>query len=439
MYKIYPYNNLYRASERELVIDLLSTLEGTDVSKSINKIFNDTGKDRNLVNTLMRMFPMGTEKGNLTMAIAESILRIPDNEKRNDLVSQMNIPFVPVNLVRIFTEIFVSLLARTMIAGDSIDWLKFMMARGHPDLASYDMLGESAVTYQQADEYFQKYREAIWALEPPSELSIKLSSLHPRYEYLKQEECVPCIIEKMRRIMRIARYRKVNVTIDAEESDRLDLSMMVIDAIAKEGFLTVAVQANQKRAMGVIKYLNSIGVPIGVRLVKGAYWDTEIKIAQERGLDYPVFTSKKNTNISYLACAKLMLESKNIIPKFATHNPSTVGAVLGLTEEKLEFQRLYGMGTKLHGLIKNIGHDSRIYKPIGEGKELLAYLIRRMIENGANTSFMMHENIENHIDMGIEMDSYESLYHPRPNSGGMDFSDPVALNELKKYHDKKCT
>jgi RHH-type proline utilization regulon transcriptional repressor/proline dehydrogenase/delta 1-pyrroline-5-carboxylate dehydrogenase len=116
-----------------------------------------------------------------------------------------------------------------------------------------------------------------------------------------------------------------------------------------------------------------------------------------------------------------------------------VGAVLGLTDKKLEFQRLYGMGTKLHGLIKNIGHDSRIYKPIGEGKELLAYLIRRMIENGANTSFMMHENIENHIDMGIEMDSYESLYHPRPNSGGMDFSDPVALNELKKYHDKKCT
>lgn len=436
MYKIYPYNNLYRTSEKELIVYLLRTLDGVDVSKSIDKIFKSSGKDRNLINTLMRILPMGTKKGDLSMSIAESILRIPDKEKRNDLVSQMNIPFIPVNIIRVFAEKFVSMLSKTMIAGDNIDSLRSDMSEN--DISSYDMLGESAITYQQAEEYFIKYKEALNVIKAPSEISIKLSSLHPRYEYLKQKECVPCIIEKMQEIMKIAKYRGIDVTIDAEESDRLDISMMVIDAISKDG-LVVAVQANQKRSGGVIKYLNSFDVPIGVRLVKGAYWDTEIKMAQERGLHYPVFTSKENTNISYLACAKLMIECENIIPKFATHNPSTVGAVLGLTNKKLEFQRLHGMGIKLHKLIKNIGHDSRIYKPIGEGKELLAYLIRRMMENGANTSFVMHEKMENHMDIGMEINSYKSLYHPRSNSDGMDFSDPVTLNELNEYYDKKGT
>ena len=434
-WKIYPYNHLYRTPEKELINELISSLEGIDVSTSINKIFHASETDRNLINILMRVFPIGTKRGNLLMSVAEAILRIPDNKKKNELVSQLKIPLLPVNLVRFSTELFVSLLAKTMIAGDSIEWLKFIMASGRSDLASYDMLGESAVTPQQAEDYFQKYRNAAKVIEAPAEISIKLSSLHPRYEYLKQAECVPAIREKMRRIMVICRDRGIDVTIDAQESDRLDLSMMVIDVIAQEG-LTVAVQANQKRATGVIKYLNSLGVPIGVRLVKGAYWDTEIKMAQERGLDYPVFTSKENTNISYLACAKLMLECKNIIPKFATHNPSTVGAILGLTKNKVEFQRLHGMGEKLHRLIQEMGYPSRIYKPIGEGKNLLAYLIRRMIENGANTSFIMHEKMENHLETGKEIPSYKSLYS-RPNSSGLDFSNPVTLNELEEYHDWK--
>jgi len=428
VYKVYPYNYLYRTSEKELVKELLDSLEGVDVESSINSIFQSAKADRNLINILMHLFPMGTTRGNLVMSVAEAIKRIPDTKKKNELVSQMKIP-VPLGILRFFTELSVSLLSKTLIAGDTIE------KATNASLASYDMLGESAVTFQQAEEYFQRYRHAVKVVDPPAEISIKLSSLHPRYEYLKKDECVPYIIEKMQRIMRVAQYRGVGVTIDAEESDRLDLSMMVIDAIAQEG-LTVAVQANQKRATGVIKYLNFLDIPIGVRLVKGAYWDTEIKMAQERGLDYPVFTSKENTNISYLACAKLMLECRNIIPKFATHNPSTVGAVLGLTNDKIEFQRLYGMGAKLHKFISKIGHPSRVYKPVGLGKDLLAYLIRRMVENGGNTSFVMHEKMEDHAHTGEEMESFRSLYS-RPNSGGLDFSDPKLLNDLRKQHDTK--
>jgi RHH-type proline utilization regulon transcriptional repressor/proline dehydrogenase/delta 1-pyrroline-5-carboxylate dehydrogenase len=207
--------------------------------------------------------------------------------------------------------------------------------------------------------------------------------------------------------------------------------MRVIECVSCTN-LVVAVQAYQKRALGVLKHLNDLGQPLGIRLVKGAYWDTEIKMAQERGLEYPVFTSKENTNISYLACAKYLLESENLTPKFATHNPSTVAAVLSLTGEKLEFQRLYGMGNKLHKAIKKQGHTSRTYKPVGSATDLLAYLIRRMMENGANSSFVMHNQPEDHRTPGEPRDSYTKMYD-RPNSPGLDTSDPESLNRLRRH------
>ncbi len=432
MYKVYPYNYLYRISEKEIISELLSTLEDMDVESSIDKLFNEDCTDRSLINVIMRVFPMGSERGNLAMSISESILRTPDNGKKNETVSQFKLPIpVPAAFKRVCAELSVNILSKTLISGSKIE------KNSGRVLSSYDMLGESAITMEQADDYFEKYKSAAHTVEAPSEISIKLSSLHPRYEYLKQFECIPLIIERVSRLMEICQSRGIGLTIDAEESDRLDLSMMVIEAIVEkygEG-LTVAVQANQKRASGVIRYLNSLGAPVGVRLVKGAYWDTEIKLAQERGLDYPVFTSKENTNISYLACSKLMLECESIVPKFATHNPSTVGAVLGLTEDKLEFQRLFGMGGKLHKLVEKMGHLSRAYKPIGTSRDLLAYLIRRMMENGANTSFVMHEEKENHKDEGAVMESYESLYS-RTNSSGLDFSDPEVLNELEEYFER---
>lgn len=432
MYKVYPYNYLYRMDEKKLVKHLKDRLHDVDISSSIDELFNNSKKDKTLINMMMKFFPMDSERGKLAMSISESISRIPDNKSKDKLLSQLNLP-LPKSILRLFAGLSVSLLSKSLICSNNIH-----KATKSKELSSYDMLGEAAVTHKQARDYFGKYINAAYTVEAPSGISIKLSSLHPRYEYLRQNSCIPTIIGMVSHLMGICNRRDIGLTIDAEESDRLDLSMMVIESIVKahgEG-LTVAVQANQKRSLGVIKHLNSLGVPIGVRLVKGAYWDTEIKMAQERGLEYPVFTSKENTNISYLACAKLMLESENIIPKFATHNPSTVGAVLGLTEDKQEFQRLYGMGENLHKLVKDLGHESRVYKPVGNSKELLSYLIRRMMENGANTSFIVHENQENHLDEGEEMDSYKSIFS-RNNSHGTDFSDPEVLNRLRCYYDRK--
>jgi RHH-type proline utilization regulon transcriptional repressor/proline dehydrogenase/delta 1-pyrroline-5-carboxylate dehydrogenase len=418
--------------EKKLVKHLKDILHDVDISSSIDELFNNSKKDRTFISLMMKFFPMDSERGKLAMSISESISRIPDNKNKDKLLSQLNIP-LPRYLLRLSAKLSVYLLSRSLICSDNIN-----KASKSKELSSYDMLGEAAITYKQSRDYFGKYIKAAYTVESPSEISIKLSSLHPRYEYLCQNRCIPTIIGEVSHLMGICNRRGIGLTIDAEESDRLDLSMMVIEPIVKahgKG-LTVAVQASQKRAIGVIKYLNSLGVPIGVRLVKGAYWDTEIKMAQERGLEYPVFTSKENTNISYLACAKLMLDSENIIPKFATHNPSTVGAILGLTNNKQEFQRLYGMGKSLHELIENLGHKSRVYKPVGDSKELLSYLIRRMMENGANTSFVMHESQENHLDEGEEMDSYQSIFS-RNNSHGTDFSDPETLNELRCYYDRK--
>ena len=177
-----------------------------------------------------------------------------------------------------------------------------------------------------------------------------------------------------------------------------------------------------KRAYGVIEYLESLDHRIGVRLVKGAYWDSEIKLSQEKGLDYAVFTNKNHTNISYIACAKLVIHSRVLTLSCATHNPSTVGAVKALGCES--FQRLHGMGEELH---KDL--DSRVYKPVGGHKDLLAYLIRRMMENGANNSFIMTQELEDHREMGKVLKSYQSIYD-RPNSRGLDFSDPETIRRV---------
>lgn len=422
MYKIYPYNNLYRTHEEMLVDSLLSTLGGREIYPVIKKIFDKTATDRSFINTLMRAFPIGTPRGNLLMTIAESILRIPDNNKKNELIAQLKIP-LPTALVRICAEFLIVQLSTTLIAGKTIE------DGQNNTLSSYDMLGEAAVTTNQANTYFKRYLHAAETVVAPSEISIKLSSLHPRYEYLKQNECLPIIIHRVQTLLDTCNQRGIELTIDAEETDRLDLSMMVVDEL--DGRFSVAVQAYQKRALGVLKYLNSLNKNIGVRLVKGAYWDTEIKMAQERGLHYPVFTSKENTNISFLACAKFIIDAENISPKFATHNPSTIGAILALTDNKLEFQQLYGMGNKVHELVKKMGHTSRIYKPIGTDKELLAYLIRRMMENGANTSFLMHNRIEDHVNKGTILNSYQKIYN-RNNSSGLDLSDPVVIKQYDR-------
>ena len=280
---------------------------------------------------------------------------------------------------------------------------------------SYDMLGESAYTKEDATRYFEAYVRAIKKIgsrhhssvsvfDAPS-ISVKLSALHPRYEPFKIDRLKDELAPRLFRLAEMARERNLGLTIDAEEAERLEASLHLFEWVARHSVLQdwhglgLAVQAYQKRAPAVLKWLDAIaretGRRIPVRLVKGAYWDSEIKQAQEASLDgYPVFTRKEATDISYLACAKYLLAHDTAFyPQFATHNAHTVAAVhhMAHTDQDYEFQRLHGMGAPLYEEV--VGTDKlnvrcRIYAPVGSHENLLAYLVRRLLENGANTSFV---------------------------------------------------
>jgi len=287
-------------------------------------------------------------------------------------------------------------------------------ARGHAEFRySFDMLGEGARSAADADKYFDAYAGAIEAIgahaantpQPGGPgISVKLSALHPRYEAISRDrvrnELTPAVIE----LARMARQRDLQFTIDAEEADRLELSLDIIAAVVGDGALRdwdgfgVAVQAYQKRALDVIGWVEDVAAAtrrqLTVRLVKGAYWDTEIKRAQERGLaDYPVFTRKAVTDLCYMACVKRLFAARDrLFPQFATHNALTVASVIEEAGgvEGYEFQRLYGMGEALYeALIAELPQAAcRVYAPVGGHRDLLAYLVRRLLENGANSSFV---------------------------------------------------
>ena len=279
-------------------------------------------------------------------------------------------------------------------------------------LFSFDMLGEAARTKDDAAKYYTSYSEALDVVigharfDDPQRnngISIKLSALHPRYEYGHAKEVVPELTALLLPLIQRARAANVQITIDAEEAERLDISMIVLAALVAmpelKGWhgLGFVVQAYQRRALPLLDWLRSksdeLGAPLMIRLVKGAYWDSEIKRAQELGLEsYPVFTRKETTDISYLACAKkLLAHPDQFSPQFATHNAHTVTAVQMIAgpDRPLEFQRLFGMGQQLHDIIlEQPKIVSRIYAPVGTQKDLLSYLIRRLLENGANSSFV---------------------------------------------------
>ncbi len=277
---------------------------------------------------------------------------------------------------------------------------------------SYDMLGEAAHTADDARRYFLAYSGAITALAAhcghsdirrnPG-ISVKLSALHPRYEFAQRERAVEELTARTTSLALLAKNANMGFNIDAEEADRLELSLDIIEGVVSnrdlkgwDGF-GVVVQAYMPRAPYVIDWLNDLAERlhkrIMVRLVKGAYWDSEIKIAQEQGLaKYPVFTRKVSTDISYIACARRLFEcSERIYPQFATHNAHTVAAILEMAGdfEGFEFQRLHGMGESLFELLRqSYGRQCRIYAPVGVHEDLLAYLVRRLLENGANSSFV---------------------------------------------------
>jgi RHH-type proline utilization regulon transcriptional repressor/proline dehydrogenase/delta 1-pyrroline-5-carboxylate dehydrogenase len=335
------------------------------------------------------------------------------------------------------------------------------------------MLGEGARTAADAARYFESYAAAIEAIgaaagdkalpDRPG-MSVKLSALHPRYEALSRRrvmaELVPLALDLARR----ARAHDMNFTIDAEEADRLELSLDVIDAVFSDSSLAgwdgfgLAVQAYQKRAEAVIGHVHALAERmdrrITVRLVKGAYWDTEIKRAQERGLDgYPVFTRKAMTDLNYIACAQKLLALRPCIyPQFATHNALSVATIAKLAggDDGFEFQRLHGMGdalyTQLHA--DRPGLACRIYAPVGNHRDLLAYLVRRLLENGANSSFVAMA-ADDSIPVATLLQRPEqiigepgqacnarlplprALYLPRVNSRGVEFGSRVALDTLQ--------
>ena len=277
---------------------------------------------------------------------------------------------------------------------------------------SFDMLGEGARTAADAGRNLVSYTAAITAigkgqkgrvgLTVRDNISVKLSAIHPRFEVFQAARCIPELIAAMLPLCEAAARAGIGLTVDAEESERLEMSLDVIEALAAAPTLGgwdglgLAVQAYQKRARSVVAWADALGARTGrrmfVRLVKGAYWDSEIKHAQERGLsDFPVFTRKPATDLSYLACARDMLAAQHLYPAFATHNARTVASITAMADDRrdFEFQRLHGMGTGLYDrMVADDGYACRIYAPVGGHKELLAYLVRRLLENGANSSFV---------------------------------------------------
>jgi RHH-type proline utilization regulon transcriptional repressor/proline dehydrogenase/delta 1-pyrroline-5-carboxylate dehydrogenase len=338
---------------------------------------------------------------------------------------------------------------------------------------SYDMLGEAALTAADAQGYFSSYYAAIDAvgaaaqgvrdaMEAPG-VSVKLSALHPRYEFSQRERVLGELAPRLLALAQRARQANVALTVDAEESERLDLSLALFETVYRHPSLHdytgfgVVVQAYQKRAIGVIDWVvalaQSTGRRIPLRLVKGAYWDAEIKRAQERGLDgYPVFTRKVYTDVSYLACVRRMLAAGDALyPMFATHNAHTVASVLELAGARtdFEFQRLHGMGDELYEqVMAQSGRPCRVYAPVGSHEDLLPYLVRRLLENGANTSFV-HRIVDARVpveaivaDPVAEAETLAFRSHPRIplprslygdgrlNSRGFNLADPVTLNAL---------
>jgi RHH-type transcriptional regulator, proline utilization regulon repressor / proline dehydrogenase / delta 1-pyrroline-5-carboxylate dehydrogenase len=374
----------------------------------------------------------------------------------------------------------VALLGKQFVLGQTIDEAQDI-ARQSPELSfSYDMLGEGARTERDAQGYLASYTNAIKsiaaraikqrasgqksqknalqgdAINPlyaADGISIKLSALHPRYEYTQHARVMAELVPRVWGLCELAAQANINLTIDAEEVDRLELSLDVFEALAEKigahypewhGF-GLAMQAYQSRALDLITHIAALarrhGIQLMCRLVKGAYWDAEIKRAQEMGLPhYPVFTQKHHTDVSYLACARALLAQSDVIyPQFATHNAGTIAAILQMsarTGAQFELQRLHGMGEGIYReVLKNPLVRCRVYAPVGAHRDLLAYLVRRLLENGANSSFV-HQLTDESVGMDtlltspLRLENTPALPLPRHlygsrrlNSLGIDLAD----------------
>ena len=480
--------------------------------------------ERPFLDAFLQEFGLSNQEGIALMCIAEALLRIPDDATADRLIAEklatgdwsshagkseslfVNAstwglmltggileldPTIKTDtagwmrkftrkagepLVRLAVRRAMRIIGGEFVVGRSIEEALARSAR-EPEVAlcSFDMLGEGARTQDDAQRYLASYEHAIDVIgaaaqgRPPQEassISIKLSALESRYSLLQRERVMQRLVPLVSALARRAAALGIQLTIDAEEADRLDLSLDVIEALAKDAAtrdwpgLGLAVQAYGKRALDVIDWTaaaaRTYGRRMTVRLVKGAYWDSEIKRAQERGLDgYPVFTRKVTTDVSYLACVGRLFSHADVIyPQFATHNAHSIASVLELAPAgaDYEFQRLHGMGRLLYAEAARQIADFprvRVYAPVGEHKDLLAYLVRRLLENGANTSFVnrfMDEEVpvaEIVRDPISEIERLEAYAHPRlavpaalypdrRNSRGSDLGNPPEIDVLRE-------
>ncbi len=527
-----PFSKYYLIDEDLWVNQLLDNANpGTEKREEIKRLaahlvknVRDKIDDMDGVDAFMKEYDLSSKEGVLLMCLAEALLRIPDKTTVDKLIKDKILDADWKSHLGKSDLLFVN--ASTwglMLTGKIIDpdenkgamkraLDKFINKTGEPVIRqgvhhamqmmgkhfvmgrnikeaikrsnkedfkdyrySYDMLGESALTQEDADRYLEAYMTSIASIaesnqkkhiHDASSLSIKLSALHPRYDVANVERILKELVPRVLTIAKHAKKHNVALTIDAEEAERLEISLKTFEAVYAKltdyhGFGLV-VQAYQKRALNVLKWLaaqyDAHQRVIPIRLVKGAYWDTEIKRAQEQGLEhYPVFTRKANTDLSYQACARFLLSNRSrFYPQFATHNAHTLASITILAGDQggYEFQRLHGMGQALHAQAiseEGLNRPCRIYAPVGSHEDLLPYLVRRLLENGANTSF-----VNRLTDLTLDIDvitqdpiekvrKHEHHKHPklplprdiygasRINSAGFNLSDMQTVNDLLKH------
>ena len=511
---------LHRAPEPEVLTALLpaATLSAQTREAVVNRALGlladlRAAQSEGWVNRFLQQYRLNTAEGVALLSLAEAFLRVPDSETADALIRDKiggadwaahkgQSDSLLVNSATwglVMTRALVAddqkasvlrrLVARTgepfvrqgvgaamrmmgqvFVMGRTID--EALGRAGDKDnrgfTASFDMLGEAARTYADGERYFASYMAAIrdtgkaakaGAITDRHSISVKLSALHPRYETAHAATAVPALIDMVGQLAQAAADAGIGFTVDAEESERLMMSLDIIEAIARlpglkgwDGF-GMAAQGYGKRARAVIAWAQALGADTGrrmtVRLVKGAYWDSEIKRTQEAGLaGYPLFTRKAATDVSYLACARDMLAAPNIYPAFASHNALTVATILEWagSARDFEFQRLHGMGEGLfERLVREQGYKCRTYAPVGGHRDLLAYLVRRLLENGANSSFV-HQLADESVsdadllaDPAVKVAAVGGSAHPsiplpkdlygveRLNSAGIDLADAAVL------------
>ncbi len=502
------------AAEGELLAPDKQRVE--HLARSLVKSVRDNRNAQGSIDAFMQQFSLSSEEGVVLMCLAEALLRIPDAETADLLISdklgdrdwadhvgKSESMFVNASawglmltgrivelgrgtksdamsaLKRLITKSGEPIIRTAMKQAMRIMGKQFVLGRtirealetSEPLKAqgyrfSYDMLGESAMTRGDAARYLKAYEKAVDAIGSTAKtgsvfvqpsISVKLSALHPRYEEKTKAHCLSELYDMALALALQAKKYNAGLTIDAEEVARLDISLELFERLASapelKGWngLGLAVQAYGRRAKPVLQFLAEVAQDtdrvLPVRLVKGAYWDTEIKRAQEGGFEtYPVFTRKASTDVSYLACAKFMLSHRDVFyPQFATHNAHTVSAiaVMAGNDKRYEFQRLHGMGEALYAGVVGKGDINlpcRIYAPVGSHEDLLAYLVRRLLENGANTSFVnrladdtapIDSIIADPVD---EVRSLASIPHPRITSPQHLFSDRLNSKGVPTWH-----